>query len=94
MYFCTFSTNDFHPSLPSGVVSLLQDFDDLFREEIPHGLPPLRGIEHQIDFILGAYRPAYRVNLKKTKEIQRQVDELLQKGLVRKNLSPCSVPVI
>ena len=41
-----FSTNDFHPSLPSGVVSLLQDFDDLFREEIPHGLPSLRGIEH------------------------------------------------
>ena len=28
------------------------------------------------------------------KEIQRQVDELLQKGFVRESLSPCSVPVL
>ena len=39
-----FSTNNCNPSLPSGVVTLLQDFDDLFREEIPNGLHPLRGI--------------------------------------------------
>ena len=48
------STNDLHPSLSSGVMALLQDFDDLFYEEIPHGLPHLRGIEYQIDFIPGA----------------------------------------
>lgn len=92
-----FSTNDLNPSLPSIVVSLLQDFEDLFLEEIPHGLPPLRGIEHQIDFIPGAIipnRPAYRANPEETKEIQRQVDELVQKGFVRESLSPCSVPVI
>ena len=92
-----FSTNDLHPSLPSGVVSLLQDFDDLFREEIPQGLFPLRGIEHKIYFIPGASipnRPAYRANPKETKEIQRQVDKLLQKGFVRESLSPCSVPII
>ena len=78
-------------------MSLLCGFDDLFHEEIPHGLPPLRGIENQIDFILGASipnRPAYRANLEETKEIQRQVDKLFQKGFVKKRLSPCSVPVI
>ena len=78
-------------------MSLLQDFDDLFCEEIPYGLPPLRGIEHQIDFISSASIPnqlAYKANLEETKEIQRQVDELLQKGFVRESLSPCSVPVI
>ena len=55
-------------------------FDDLFFEEIPYGLAPLRGIEHEIDFIPGASipnRPAYRANLEETKEIQRQVNELL-----------------
>ncbi|XP_016729992.1 uncharacterized protein [Gossypium hirsutum] len=29
----------------------LKDFQDVFPEEAPSGLPPLRGIEHQIDFV-------------------------------------------
>ena len=79
------------------VVSLLQEFEDLFPDEIPHGLPPLRGIEHQIDFIPGVAipnLPAYRANPEETKEIQRQVDELQQKGFIRESISPCSIPVI
>ena len=90
-------TNDLNSSLPCEVVSLLQRFVDVFLEKIPYGLPPLRGIEHQIDFIPGASLPnrlAYRSSLEESKEIQRQVDEFLQKGFVRKNLSPCFVPVI
>ncbi|XP_044489106.1 uncharacterized protein LOC123213696 [Mangifera indica] len=73
------------------------EFEDLFPEEIPHGLPLLRGIERQIDFIPRAAipnRPAYRTNPKETKEIQRQVDELVEKGFVRESLSPCLVPII
>ncbi|KAK8701391.1 hypothetical protein V6N13_019778 [Hibiscus sabdariffa] len=48
--------------LHAPIVSLLQEFEDVFPEETPKGLPPLRGIEHQIDFIPGATipnRPAY-----------------------------------
>ncbi|KAJ9185016.1 hypothetical protein P3X46_004694 [Hevea brasiliensis] len=29
-----------------------KEFEDVFPEEIPNGLPPIRGIEHQIDFVL------------------------------------------
>jgi hypothetical protein len=39
----------------------------------PPGLPPLRGIEHQIDLILGTPLPnraAYRTNPEEMKEIQ------------------------
>lgn len=57
----------------------------------------MRGIEHQIDLIPGASlpnRPPYRANPEETKEIQRQVQELLDKGYVRESLSPCAVPVI
>ena len=43
------NTNQLDRSLPSAVVSLLQAFDDVFPEEVPIGLPPIRGIEHQID---------------------------------------------
>ncbi|KAK1650348.1 hypothetical protein QYE76_068153 [Lolium multiflorum] len=43
-------SNDMTP-LPLGVSSVLQEFGDVFPEEVPAGLPPLRGIEHQIDLI-------------------------------------------
>ena len=79
------------------VVSLLQEFEDVFPDEKPHGLPPILGIEHQIDFVPNASipnRPAYRSNLDKTKELQRQVSELLEMGYVGKSMSPCAVLVL
>jgi hypothetical protein len=53
---------------------------DVFPSEIPPGLPHARGIEHKIDLILGASLPnrvVYRTNPEETKEIQRQVQDLL-----------------
>ncbi|KAL4363612.1 hypothetical protein GQ457_04G017480 [Hibiscus cannabinus] len=91
------NTNELNPNLPSSIVSLLQDYEDLFHEDTPSGLPPIRGIEHQIDFIPGATipnRPAYRSNPEETKELQRQIQELVEKGYVRESLSPCAVPVL
>ena len=61
-----FNTNQLDTSLPSSIVSLLQEFEDVFPDEIPKGLPPIRGIEHQIDFVHGATIPnrgTYRSNL-------------------------------
>ncbi|KAH0661533.1 hypothetical protein KY284_026464 [Solanum tuberosum] len=74
-----------------------ENFDDVFPNDTPKGLPPLRGIEHQIDFVPGSQlpnRPAYRSNPEETKELQRQVEELLVKGFVRERMSSCSVPVL
>ncbi|XP_049406174.1 uncharacterized protein LOC125869779 [Solanum stenotomum] len=72
-------------------------YDELFPYEMPAGLPPLRGIKHQIDFIPGSQipnRPTYRSNPAETKELSRQVEELLEKGLIKESLSPCAIPVI
>ncbi|XP_058006772.1 uncharacterized protein LOC131182140 [Hevea brasiliensis] len=72
-------------------------FEDVFPEEIRNVLPPIRGKEHQIDFVPGAVipnRPAYRTNPEEAKELQRQVEELLAKGHVRESMSPCAVPVL
>jgi hypothetical protein len=75
----------------------LQEFKDVFPAEISPGLPPLRGIEHQIELIPGASLPnraACGTNPEEMKEIQQQVQELLDNGYVHESLSPCAIPVI
>jgi hypothetical protein len=92
-----FSLEDITTPLPRGITNLLQEFKDVFPAEIPPRLPPLREIEYQIDLIPGASLPnraAYRTNREETKEIQWQVQELLDNGYVRESLSPCAVLVI
>ncbi|XP_031392126.1 uncharacterized protein LOC116204196 [Punica granatum] len=72
-----------------------EEFGDVFPTELPNRLPPIRGIEYQIDFVPRVAipnRPAYRSNPEETKELQRQVDKLLAKGHVRESMSPCVVP--
>jgi hypothetical protein len=69
-----FSNDDIASIVPAPVTNLLQEFSDVFPAEIPPGLPPIRGIEHQIELIPGASLPnraAYRANPEETKEIQR-----------------------
>ncbi|XP_074300252.1 uncharacterized protein LOC141631487 [Silene latifolia] len=44
-------------TIPLEIRELLNDYEDVFPSELPSGLPPLRGIEHQIDFIPGATLP-------------------------------------
>jgi hypothetical protein len=46
-----FNSNDLDSCVPSVVKVLLQKFKDVFLEENPSGLPLIRGIEHQIDFV-------------------------------------------
>ena len=92
-----FSFEDMPPSLPPAVANILQEFVDVFPDDVPPGLPPIRGIEHQIDLIPGASLPnraPYRTNPEETKEIQRQIQALIDKGYIRESLSPCAVPII
>nr|KYP47979.1 putative disease resistance protein At5g66900 family [Cajanus cajan] len=67
----------------SMVANLWSEYKDVFSKELPNGMPPLRGIEHHIDLIPGVSlpnRPAYISNPQETKEIQRQVEELMSKS--------------
>jgi len=48
--------------LPRHIKELLEEFKDVFPDELPKGLPPIRGIEHEIDLVPGASlskRPTY-----------------------------------
>ena len=60
----------------------------------PMSCPPKRDIGHHIDFIPGASLPnkvAYRLTRQENEEVRKQVQGLLDKGLIKKSLSPCAV---
>ncbi|GJZ15897.1 hypothetical protein Tco_0551574 [Tanacetum coccineum] len=75
--------------LPAEVILLVDEFSDIFPDDIPAGLPLMREIQHCIDFFPGASipnKPAYRMNPKEFTELHHQVTEFLEKGLIRENL--------
>ena len=83
--------------VPSAVTELLQQFGDVFLHELPPDLPPMRDIQHAIDLVPGAPLPnkaAYRMALKEKEELQKQVQELLDRGFIQASISPCAVPVL
>jgi hypothetical protein len=80
--------------IPLILQPLVEKFPDVVPEELPPGLPPMRDIQHHIDLVPGSILPnkaAYRMNPTEHEELQRQVDELITKGLVRESMSPCAV---
>ena len=84
-------------NLPPEIVQLLSKFPDVVPKEIPSGLPPMRDIQHAIDFVPAAVipnKPAYRMSPQEHAEVQKQVEGLLKKGLIQESVSPCAVPVI
>ena len=81
--------------VPHDVVKILEEFTDTIPNELPDGLPPKRDIQHHIDLIPGATLPnqaTYHVNPVQYVELNKQVIELIEKGLVRESMSPCVVP--
>jgi hypothetical protein len=83
--------------LPEEIQELLEEFADIVVDELPHLLPPMRSVSHNIDLIPRAILPnkaAYRLTPQENEEVKRQVQELLDKGLIRESLSPCAVPMV
>jgi len=82
-------------SIPAEIHELIYQYSDIF-QPIP-GLPPKREGDHTIPLLPGAtpfrLRP-YRYNPFQKDEIERQVKELLEKGLIRHSSSPYSSPML
>jgi hypothetical protein len=76
---------------------LLENFIDIEVDEFPNLLEPIRSINCHIDLIPEESLPnkvAYRLTPRENEEVKNQVQELLEKGLVRESLSPCAVPTV
>ena len=83
--------------VPEEVSRMLDEFQDIVSDNVPEGKPPIRKISHQIDLIPRASFPnktAHRMTPAENEELNRQVQELLRKGLIRESLSPCVVPTV
>jgi hypothetical protein len=83
--------------LPEEIQELLEEFADIVVDELPRSFPLMRSVSHHIDLIPGASFPnkvAYILMPQENGEVKRQVQELLDKGLVRESLSPCDVPTV
>ena len=66
------STNIY--DFPVEIQEMLEDYCDIIVDDLPDELPPVRKINHQIDFILGSNLPnkaAYRMTPKENEEIRR-----------------------
>ena len=84
----------FTPTL-GNIQAVIDQFKDIFEE--PKGLPPRRACDHRIPLMPGAQpvnlRP-YRYKPEHKSEIEKQVKELLDQGVIQKSHSPFSSPVI
>ena len=82
-------------NIPSSMWEILQEFSYLFTE--PSSLPPTREVDHGIALKEGTepinVRPYRYAHYQKNK-IVRQVQDMLQSGLMRPSTSPFSSPVL
>ncbi|XP_076955363.1 uncharacterized protein LOC143630167 [Bidens hawaiensis] len=77
-------------------IRIVCDFTDVFPKDLP-GLPPPRQVEFHIDLTPGAApiaRAPYRLAPNELQELSVQLQELLDKGLIRPSISPWGVPCI
>ena len=77
-------------------IPVVREFPDVFPEELP-GIPPDRQIEFTIDLLPGAEpvsKAPYRMAPTEMKELAKQLQELLDKGVIRPSVSPWGAPVL
>lgn len=77
-------------------IPVVNKFPDVFPDELP-GLPPDRQIEFAIDLAAGTEpvsKAPYRMAPTEMKELAIQLQELLEKGVIRPSVSPWGAPVL
>ena len=77
-------------------IPVVNEFPDVFPDELP-GIPPDREIEFAIDLAPGTEpvsKAPYRMAPVEMKELATQLQDLLEKGVIRPSVSPWGAPVL
>lgn len=79
------------------VEQLLEEYKDVFPQELPKGLPPERSVEMTINLETDAkpkMGPIYKLSRLELQEMQKQIEEALSQGFIRPSISPWGSPVL
>ena len=79
------------------IQEIMNDFKDVFPDDLPSGLPPSRGVDHAIEVASGGQpfsKQPYRFSKTEENEIQRQLADYLDRGFVRPSKSPWGALVL
>ncbi|CAN6459048.1 unnamed protein product [Victoria cruziana] len=77
-------------------IPVVQDYTDVFPEKLS-GLPPEREIEFTIELMSGVQlisKAPYRMAPVELEELKKQIQELMDKGFIRRSMSPWGAPVL
>jgi hypothetical protein len=69
----------------------------LLVDELLSSFPPIKSINHHIDLIPGENLPNKKTCIltpQENQEVKIQVEDLLEKVLVKESLSPCAIPIV
>jgi hypothetical protein len=81
--------------LKSNLFEVVNQYDEMFKE--PKGLPPKRGVQHEIQLQQDSPLPnigMYRMSVMENAEIKKQIQELLDKGVIVPSSFPCGSPIV
>ena len=83
--------------VPVPLRKLVEDFQDVFPQDLPHHLPPERNVGHSIPLMEGSkpvFRPIYRLSPVERQEVEKQVADLLERGWIDASKSPYGSPIL
>lgn len=89
--------NSINTQIDPSLAKVLQDYSDVFPEDLPKGLPPRRPIEHKINLVPGAtptFKNHYRLSPQDLDELKVHLNDLLDHGFIRAAHSPYGAPVL
>ena len=85
-------------ALPSSIRAVLEEFDDVFPQGLPLGIPPMcEGHEFKTnleDEVHPVHRPLYKMSPLELEEAKKQIKSMLERSFIRPSDSPYGAPVL